>query len=94
LSGNGINILMSIDMNKIHNIQEIRFDNDFFIIKVDNQTYKVKIAGISQKLANANEKERSEYTISPSGYGIHWPAIDEDLSIEGILKTIPQRHVA
>jgi hypothetical protein len=81
-------------MEKIHNIQEIRFDQEYFIIKVDNQTYRVRIAEISLKLANANEKERLEYSISPSGYGIHWPAIDEDLSISGILKTIPHRHMA
>lgn len=85
---------MTVNMNKIHNIQEIQFDKEFIIIKVDGHTYKIKIAQISQKLARANEKERSEYHISPSGYGIHWPAIDEDLSIAGILKTLPQRHVA
>jgi hypothetical protein len=25
------------------------------------------------------------YEISPSGYGIRWPLIDEDLSIDGLL---------
>jgi hypothetical protein len=36
-------------------------------------------------LANASETERKKYEISPSGYGIHWPLIDEDLSIDGLL---------
>jgi len=29
--------------------------------------------------------ESAAYEISPSGYGIHWPLIDEDLSIDGLL---------
>ncbi|OYZ50723.1 MAG: hypothetical protein B7Y15_08625 [Bacteroidetes bacterium 24-39-8] len=28
------------------------------------------------------------FTISPSGYGIHWPLIDEDLAVDAILKSI------
>lgn len=34
---------------------------------------------------NASEIERNTYEISPSGYGIHWPLIDEDISIDGLL---------
>jgi len=26
------------------------------------------------------------YRISPSGYGIHWYAIDEDLTTQGLIK--------
>ena len=36
-------------------------------------------------LLNASEEDRGKYEISPSGYGIHWPALDEDLSIDGLL---------
>ena len=31
--------------------------------------------------AGADERRRAE--LSPGGYGIHWPEIDEDISIEG-----------
>jgi hypothetical protein len=27
------------------------------------------------------------FEVSPSGYGIHWPELDEDLSIDGMIKT-------
>lgn len=37
------------------------------------------------KLKNASEGEKAHYEISPSGYGVHWPLIDEDLSALGIL---------
>lgn len=41
---------------------------------------------ISPKLKSADAVQRSFYKISPSGYGIHWPLIDEDLSVAAILK--------
>jgi hypothetical protein len=28
---------------------------------------------------------RENFEISPSGYGIHWPDVDEDLSIDGLI---------
>lgn len=42
---------------------------------------------ISEKLAKATDHERSEFRITPSGYGIHWNLLDEDLSINGLLKS-------
>jgi hypothetical protein len=37
-----------------------------------------------QRLQKATAAERADYTIMP--LGIHWPAIDEDLSIASMLK--------
>ena len=36
-------------------------------------------------LAEASRKERQVWQPSGAGHGIHWPALDYDLSIEGIL---------
>ena len=73
-------------MDKIYNISAIQFDNDHLIIKVDNAVIKVRICDASDKLAKASESERNDYKVSPSGYGIHWNRLDEDLSINGLLK--------
>ena len=40
---------------------------------------------ISLKLLNATKEERNHFEISPANYGIHWPLIDEDLSIKGLI---------
>ena len=40
----------------------------------------------SQKLVGASPQEREHAELSPGGYGIHWPLIDEDLSISGLLR--------
>lgn len=57
------------------------------ILKVDNKQYIFKLKDISKKLHNANKKEREAYNVICSGYGISWPLIDEDLSIDGLIKT-------
>jgi hypothetical protein len=38
----------------------------------------------STKLAQANEDQRRIFELSPGGYGIHWPLLDEDLSVAGL----------
>lgn len=73
-------------MEKAYNISEIRFENDYLILIVDNQTIRLKLENISRKLKFATEHQRNDYKISPSGYGIHWRQLDEDLSINGLLK--------
>lgn len=53
---------------------------------IDGKTFSISLIEISSKLLEADEIKRNMYVISPSGYGIHWPLIDEDLSINAILK--------
>lgn len=72
-------------MNKYHEVSDIRFTNKILKIKIDGKYYEIKLSAISEKLSNASDIARNKYEISPSGYGIHWPLIDEDLSIDGFL---------
>lgn len=37
------------------------------------------------RLANASQAEQANWQISGGGYGIHWPQIDEDISVHGLL---------
>ena len=73
-------------MDKIYNISDIQFEKDYLIIKVDNSILKVLISDASNKLAKASDFDKNDYKVSPSGYGIHWNRLDEDLSINGLLK--------
>ena len=41
----------------------------------------------SERLARASQAERDRAELSPSGYGIHWPLIDEDLAIGPLVRT-------
>ena len=72
-------------MSKIHDVEQIFFEDDFILLRVDGCEYRFTISDVSERLARASSTEREKYEISPSGYGIHWPMIDEDLSIDGLL---------
>jgi len=69
-----------------HKIQDISFDKDSMQLQIDGKEVKILLDKISLKLKNASDLQRNFYKISPSGYGIHWPLIDEDLSVDALLK--------
>jgi hypothetical protein len=72
-------------MKKYHNVEKLAFARGVMLLVVDGKEYKFKLAEISKRLASASTQERENYQISASGYGIHWPGIDEDLSIDGLI---------
>ena len=72
-------------MKKYHKVTNLKFDGDFLILNIDGEEKKFRLKEISEILEKATDEERNTYEISPSGYGIHWPLIDEDLSIDGLL---------
>jgi hypothetical protein len=43
----------------------------------------------SWRLERATSAQRTNFEISPSGYGVHWPDVDEDISAEGMLHGTP-----
>ena len=73
-------------MISTHTIQEVSFDKDSMSLKIDGKLIKVTLDKISSKLKAANDFQRQFFKVSPSGYGIHWPLLDEDLSVESLLK--------
>jgi len=77
-----------------YKISKIYFEQDNLVLILHDQKYSFNISEISNKLAQADENERNNFHISPSGYGIHWPAIDEDLSVHGLLNHLKKSHVA
>lgn len=41
------------------------------------------------RLERATSKQRNNWQVLGRNYGIHWPELDEDLSIEGLLGGYP-----
>ncbi len=72
-------------MHKHHDIQRLSFENDHMHLQVDGKEYTFDLADVSGRLLRASSEERMKYEVSPSGYGIHWPLIDEDLSVDALL---------
>lgn len=50
----------------------------------DGRTIAVPI-GWYPRLAQGTPAEWANFQISGAGYGIHWPDLDEDIGIEGLL---------
>ena len=73
-------------MGKIHNVQSIDGDEIYLYLTVDHRSYRIRWEDCSTSLANANMAQRKRFEVAPSGYGIHWPEIDEDLAITPLLQ--------
>lgn len=72
-------------MDKAHEVQVLSFNGPVMRLRVDGKDYDVDLTRQSRRLAGASQDQREKIEISPSGYGLHWPEIDEDLSIERLI---------
>jgi hypothetical protein len=72
-------------MKKLHDIQDLHFEGQYLVATIDNKPSRFALKDVSKLLAAASEKERNTYEVSPAGYGIHWPLLDEDLAIDSLL---------
>ena len=72
-------------MGKHHRIENMKIQKGILSLTVDGSSIQRSLEDMSVLLAKAKEEEQQEYEVSPSGYGIHWPLIDEDISIDGLL---------
>ena len=60
---------------------------------MDGRTISVPLAW-SWRLSDATPEQRQRYEIIGNGLGIHWPDVDEDISIRGMLDGIPAHRPA
>jgi len=79
-------------MKAYHDIKNLHFSGEYMILTIDADQKKFRIKEISSALERASQNERNVFEISPSGYGIHWPLIDEDISIDGLLGIVHARE--
>jgi len=58
---------------------------------VDGRTLMVPIAWYP-RLAHGSLAERKKFELLGDGVGIHWPDLDEDISVEGLIAGLPSRE--
>lgn len=63
-------------------------DDSLLVELVDGRTVTAPLAWYP-RLVHGTPEERSEFTLIGDGTGIHWPRLDEDISVEGILAGLP-----
>ena len=75
-------VVVKLDLPKI---RDVRVTEDTLSVDLeDGRTISVPLAWYP-RLAHAMPKERRRFEIVGAGYGIHWPDLDEDISVEGLL---------
>ncbi len=79
-------------MDNLFSVKNIKFEDGFLLLNIDGIDYRFLLKEISNKLFNANEDDLMDFKVSPSGYGIHWIKLDEDISIPGLLDSYNEKH--
>jgi hypothetical protein len=72
-------------VNRHHELASVVVSGRILSLVVDGLPVSHDLSTLSLLLQRATDEELSEFEVSPSGYGIHWPRIDEDISIDGLL---------
>lgn len=72
-------------MNTSTKAKNLSFDQHTMWVDLDDgRTLGIPLAWFP-RLFHATAAQREDYRIGYSGNGLHWEAIDEDISIEGLL---------
>ncbi len=66
-------------------IREVRFEADRLVVELSDGRILGTPVRWYPRLERATEAEREHWELLGEGEGIHWPAIDEDLSLDGML---------
>ena len=59
-------------------------DDELIVQLEDGRTLAVPLVWYP-RLLHGNTRERARWRFIGRGVGIHWPALDEDISVEGLL---------
>ena len=63
----------------------VSFKRDSFTVALaDGRQLTVPLAKFP-RLLQASKEQRADYVITGGGVGLHWDAIDEDISVKGLL---------
>jgi hypothetical protein len=80
-----VSIAVSTDIR----IKEVSVTEELITFRlVDGRIVSVPLAW-SWRLSEATLAQRNKFEIIGDGYGVHWPDVDEDLSVEGMLHGVP-----
>lgn len=73
-------------------IREVHVTDDEIVASlVDGRVISVPLAW-SWRLSEATPSQRAKFRLIGGGQGIHWPDVDEDISVEGMLHGTPARR--
>lgn len=79
--------------NSGERVTDVACTEDKLIVDLaDGRSISVPLAWYP-RLLHASPRERDNWEFAGAGFGIHWPDIDEDLNVEGLLRGAPSPRV-
>ena len=78
---------MASSMRERHGVRAVDVkvtEDELSVVLEDGRTLVVPLAWYP-RLSHSSQRQRSRWRLIGRGLGIHWPQIDEDISIEGLL---------
>ncbi|MBI3935221.1 MAG: DUF2442 domain-containing protein [Acidobacteria bacterium] len=83
---------MSIAVSTDNRVKDVTVSDELITFHLfDGRVISVPLAW-SWRLSDAAPAQRSHFEIIGDGHGVHWPDIDEDISVEGMLYGVPARR--
>ena len=77
---------MSISVASDDRIADVRFPGSRLEVELRDGRILSTPLSWYPRLQRATPEQRARWELSAAGCGIHWPEIDEDLSVQGMLR--------
>jgi hypothetical protein len=77
--------IMTLTLDKPPRIVRVEVDDRHLTAHLDDGRILLVPLDWFPRLSHGSPEERARYELSGSGHGIHWPDLDEDISVEGLL---------
>jgi len=72
-------------MGKEHIVTDARVEGTTMHLVIDGVPHSFNLPYHSRRLASATPEQLANFEVAASGYGIHWPDVDEDITIDGLI---------
>jgi len=73
-------------VDKIFDLSQVSLQDHILSFKVNGTPVVCDLSEISEVLASAGAEQVAKMIVDLVGVGFHWPELDEDISVRGILK--------
>lgn len=79
----------SLAIRTVPHASDVRCTNDELVVSLaDGRVLAVPLVWFP-RLVNATPSQRTQFELLGEGEGIHWPSIDEDITVKGLLEGRP-----
>jgi hypothetical protein len=67
----------------MHSLEEVWIEDSYLCVRFVDGRILASPKSWFPKLMTASNEQLAEFNVSP--FGVHWPQLDEDVSVEGLL---------